>query len=174
MNEVVQIHYSPHFCLVKNLTIYRATTSGLLICTSWSPFTSMRWKFCLLVTSSRCFVIYLIYLATTAGTVVRSARVGHVTPFNTWKYQMTQLSVNNGEKKCILHCPMTCCTVLVSFSPVTTKWTRVELLVSHWVPPQVADRGTLARYGGYRGNKILGADQNQYCCLAADRGICKG
>jgi len=38
--------------------------------------------------------------------------------------------------------------------------TRVELLVSHRVPPQVADRGTLARYGGYRGNKILGADQN--------------
>jgi len=52
--------------------------------------------------------------------------------------------------------------------------THAELLVSHWVPPQEADRGTLARYGGYRGNKILGADQNQYRCLAADRGISKG
>lgn len=99
MNEGVQIHYSPHFCLVKNLTIYGATASGLLMCTSWSPFTSIRWKFCLLVTSSRCFVIYLAYLATTAGAVVRSARVGHVTPFNIWKYQMTQLSVNKSEKK---------------------------------------------------------------------------
>jgi len=51
---------------------------------------------------------------------------------------------------------------------------RVELLVSHQVPPQVVDRGTLARYGGYRGNKIPGADQNQYRCLVVDRGICKG
>jgi len=50
----------------------------------------------------------------------------------------------------------------------------VELLVSHWVPPRVADRGMPARYGGYWGNKIPGADQNQYRCLAADRGICKG
>lgn len=122
MNEGVQIHYSPHFCLVKNLTIYGATTSGLLMCTSWSPFTSIRWKFCLLVISSRCFVMYPAYL-TNSGTVVRSARVGHVTPFNTWKYQMTQMSVNKsgGKKNCILHCPMTCCTVLASFSPVTKK-----------------------------------------------------
>jgi hypothetical protein len=51
---------------------------------------------------------------------------------------------------------------------------RVELLVSHRVPPRVADRGMLARYGGYWGNKILGADQNQYHCLEVDRGICKG
>ena len=51
---------------------------------------------------------------------------------------------------------------------------RVELLVSHRVPPRVADRGMLARYGGYRENKISGADQNQYRCLAVDRGICKG
>ena len=29
---------------------------------------------------------------------------------------------------------------------------------SHRAPPQVADRGTLARYGGYRGNKIPGVD----------------
>jgi hypothetical protein len=32
----------------------------------------------------------------------------------------------------------------------------------------------LARYGGYWGNKIPGADQNQYRCLAVDRAICKG
>ena len=38
-----------------------------------------------------------------------------------------------------------------------------ELLVSHEAPPQVADRGTLTRSGGYRGNKIPGADQNQHC-----------
>ena len=31
---------------------------------------------------------------------------------------------------------------------------REKLLVSHRSPPQVADRGTLTRYGGYRGNKI--------------------
>ena len=35
-----------------------------------------------------------------------------------------------------------------------------KLLVSHRVPPQVADRGTLTRYGGYRGNKIPGVHQN--------------
>ena len=35
-----------------------------------------------------------------------------------------------------------------------------KLLVSHRAPPQVADRGTLTRYGGYRGNKIPGVDQN--------------
>jgi len=51
---------------------------------------------------------------------------------------------------------------------------RVELLVSHRVSPRVADRGMLARYGGYWGNKIPGADQNQYRCLAVDRAICKG
>jgi len=55
-----------------------------------------------------------------------------------------------------------------------TFYSRVELLVSHRMPPQVADRGMLARYGGYWGNKIPGADQNQYLCLAVDRGICKG
>jgi hypothetical protein len=32
----------------------------------------------------------------------------------------------------------------------------------------------LARYGGYQGNKIPWADQNQYRCLAVDRGICEG
>jgi hypothetical protein len=32
----------------------------------------------------------------------------------------------------------------------------------------------LARYGEYRENKIPGADQNQYRCLAVERGICKG
>ena len=37
---------------------------------------------------------------------------------------------------------------------------HVEMLVSHQAPRQVADRGTLARYDGYRGNKIPGADQN--------------
>jgi hypothetical protein len=49
--------------------------------------------------------------------------------------------------------------------------TRVELLVSHRVPTVVADKRVLARYGGYRGNKIPGADQNQYLYLAVDRGI---
>jgi len=53
-------------------------------------------------------------------------------------------------------------------------WPRVELLVSHRVPPQVADRGMLARYGGDRGNKMPRAEQNQYRCLAVDIGICKG
>jgi len=42
------------------------------------------------------------------------------------------------------------------------------------VLPWVADRGMFARYGVYRGNKIPGADQNQYHCLAIDIGICKG
>jgi hypothetical protein len=51
---------------------------------------------------------------------------------------------------------------------------RVELLVSHWVPPQAADRGTFPRYGGHQGNKIPGADQNQYHCPVVSRGICKG
>jgi hypothetical protein len=51
---------------------------------------------------------------------------------------------------------------------------RVELQVSHRVPPQVADRGTLARYGEYQRNQIYGVDQNQYRCLVVDRGICKG
>jgi hypothetical protein len=36
---------------------------------------------------------------------------------------------------------------------------REELLVFHRAPPRVADRGKLTRYGGYRGNKIPGADQ---------------
>ena len=36
----------------------------------------------------------------------------------------------------------------------------VELLVSHWAPPQVADRGTLPSHGWYRGNEIPGADKN--------------
>jgi len=62
----------------------------------------------------------------------------------------------------------------MEYSKVRLKRTRVELLVSHQVPPQVADRGMLAKYGGYWGNKIPGADQNQYRCLAVDRGICKG
>jgi len=35
-----------------------------------------------------------------------------------------------------------------------------KLLVCHRAPPQVADRGTLTRYGGYRRNKIPGVDQN--------------
>ena len=38
--------------------------------------------------------------------------------------------------------------------------TREELLVFYRAPPLVADRGMLTRYGGYRGNKIPGADQN--------------
>ena len=67
-------------------------------------------------------------------------------------------------------------TSLEVLGDITTrlKQTRVELLVSYRVPPRVADRGMLARYGGYRRNKIPGADQNQYRCLAVDRGICKG
>jgi hypothetical protein len=35
-----------------------------------------------------------------------------------------------------------------------------KLLVSHRASPQVADRGTLTSYGGYRENKIPGVDQN--------------
>ena len=35
-----------------------------------------------------------------------------------------------------------------------------KLLVSHRVPPQLADGGTLTRCDGYRGNKISGVDQN--------------
>ena len=42
----------------------------------------------------------------------------------------------------------------------THTHTPVSMLVSHQAPPQVADRGTLVRYDGYRGNKIPGADQN--------------
>jgi hypothetical protein len=51
---------------------------------------------------------------------------------------------------------------------------RVELRVSHRVPPQLADRETFPRYGGHRGNKIPGADPNQYHCPVVCRGICKG
>ena len=65
-------------------------------------------------------------------------------------------------------------TTELDFQEVRYIVPRVELLVSHRVPLRVADRGTIARYGGYRGNKIPGADQNQYLCLAVDRGICKG
>jgi len=42
---------------------------------------------------------------------------------------------------------------------------RVELLVSHRAPPQVAERGRLTRYGGYWGNNIPRVDQNQHHCL---------
>jgi len=42
------------------------------------------------------------------------------------------------------------------------------------VPPQVADRGMFPRYGGHWGNKIPGADQNQYHHPVVSSGICKG
>ena len=35
-----------------------------------------------------------------------------------------------------------------------------KLLVSHRAPPQVPDRRTLTRYGGYQGNKMPGVYQN--------------
>ena len=63
------------------------------------------------------------------------------------------------------------CSACCGLSQLTK---HVELLVSRRVPPRVADRVMLARYGGYRGNNIPGADRNQYLCLAVDRGICKG
>jgi hypothetical protein len=47
---------------------------------------------------------------------------------------------------------------------ITWKQMRIEyhVAISYIrAPAQVADRGRLARYGGYRGNKIPGADQNQ-------------
>jgi hypothetical protein len=37
---------------------------------------------------------------------------------------------------------------------------REELLASHRAPPQVADRGRLARYGGYPGRS-----KTSHCCL---------
>ena len=43
---------------------------------------------------------------------------------------------------------------------VTALDLAIELLVFYQAPPLVADRGMLTRYGGYRGNKIPGADQN--------------
>ena len=42
----------------------------------------------------------------------------------------------------------------------TSSCAREELLVFHRAPPLVVDMGMLTRYGGYRGNKIPGADQN--------------
>ena len=48
---------------------------------------------------------------------------------------------------------------------------RVEMLVSHRAPPQVADRGRLTRYGGYRGNKMARVDQNQHNCLVEKRDL---
>ena len=42
----------------------------------------------------------------------------------------------------------------------THTYVRIDLLVSHRAPPQLADRGKLVRYEGYRENKISGADQN--------------
>jgi hypothetical protein len=47
-----------------------------------------------------------------------------------------------------------------NFQSLTWHVSHEKLLVSHRVPPQVADRATLTRYGGYRGNKIPGVDQN--------------
>jgi hypothetical protein len=61
----------------------------------------------------------------------------------------------------------------ISFIYVCIYPCGVTLLVSHRVVPRVADRGMLARYGGYRGNKIPRADRNQYRYLAVDREICK-
>jgi len=46
----------------------------------------------------------------------------------------------------------------------------MELLVSHQVPPQVADRGMLARYGGYWKNKIPGEDQTSTAALRLTEG----
>jgi len=44
--------------------------------------------------------------------------------------------------------------------------THEELPVFHRAPPLVADGGMVTRYGGYWGNKIPGADQDEHCCLA--------
>jgi hypothetical protein len=49
----------------------------------------------------------------------------------------------------------------------------VELLVSHRVPTGMVDRGTLARYGGYGGNKIPGADQTNTAALRLTEGSVK-
>ena len=43
---------------------------------------------------------------------------------------------------------------------LVSMYVREKLLVSHRAPPKIADRGTLARYGGYGGNKVPGVDQN--------------
>ena len=64
---------------------------------------------------------------------------------------------------CICKCMYLCC--IVTYKRKSNQTTRVELLVSHRAPPQVADRGRLTRYGGYWGNKISRVDQNQLHCL---------
>ena len=50
-------------------------------------------------------------------------------------------------------------TYLLNIS-MKIRQSQGELLVFHRVPPPVADRVMLTRYGGYRRNKIPGADQN--------------
>ena len=50
---------------------------------------------------------------------------------------------------------------------------RVELLVSHRVPPRVADRGMLARYGRYRGKKIMGQTKTSTAALRLTEGSVK-
>jgi len=54
-------------------------------------------------------------------------------------------------------CPF---NMLKNQTPSLRNQTREKLLVSHRVPAHVADRGTLTRCGGYRGNKIPRVDQN--------------
>jgi len=52
-------------------------------------------------------------------------------------------------------------------------FTHVELLVSHQVPPQVADGGRLTRNGGYWGNKYPGWTKTNTTALWG-RGAFKG
>jgi hypothetical protein len=69
---------------------------------------------------------------------------------------------------------MLCFYIVFNFKLLNNKESSINAPVWSYWPPRVADRVMLARYGEYRGNKIPGADQNQYHCLTVDRGICKG
>jgi hypothetical protein len=56
-------------------------------------------------------------------------------------------------KVVVAYCKMLDCPFLPKYPYIMGCCSREELLVSHRVPPQMADRGRLTRYGGYWGNK---------------------
>ena len=103
------------------------------------------------------------------STVGRTVRYGHLLYNNIWNKTQTVLLHISWHSS---HDISSAVINFISMQKVNTS--RVELLVSHRVPSRVADRGMLARYGGYRGNKISRADQNQCRYLAVERWIRKG
>lgn len=86
-----EIHYHrAHLWWIKNLPIYGATISGLFIYKSWLPSTSIRWKFCLLMNSSKSVITSSI-VPVILGRDDRTARMGHFASFNIWKLEKTYI-----------------------------------------------------------------------------------